>query len=275
MSYYLGQRARIRTEVRDVAGVLTNTTLALTLTRPDGTTVVPGVTNDSTGVYHADVLLDQAGDWLRVWSGTGAVEVADADQFRVVATTLRIIGLAEAKEHRNITATADDRELLDFIGAAQKMIEGKVGPVVPFPVVDEVHYPATDLLVLKNSPVVEVTAVQEYSGGTGLGVLPAGQYRLDQQAGMLRRLTASGSAGWWQGSEVRVSYTPGRRPIPDNLRLAAKELVGHLWKRSQALRGGGRAGQATPEETVAGMGYAMPNAVLEMIADDLRLPGLA
>lgn len=58
----------------EAAGVPTDpTTLALTITAPDGTVAIPTPDHDGPGAYHYDLLLDQEGDWLIDWAGTGAV----------------------------------------------------------------------------------------------------------------------------------------------------------------------------------------------------------
>ncbi|MEE3918194.1 hypothetical protein V2I01_04855 [Micromonospora sp. BRA006-A] len=78
MSYLLGQRDTLRLEVRDEQGNLSNADVALTLTKPDGTTASPAVDNPLFGVYTAQVTYDQAGDWLRVWQVSGAVVAVDS-----------------------------------------------------------------------------------------------------------------------------------------------------------------------------------------------------
>jgi len=61
---------------RTLAGALSNTTAVCTVKAPDGTISTPGVTNDSIGVYHADVTLDQVGTWYVEWQGSGTVIAA-------------------------------------------------------------------------------------------------------------------------------------------------------------------------------------------------------
>ncbi len=54
-------------------GVLTDTTVTLTITAPDGTVTTPTPTHDGTGLYSYVLLLDQVGAWRIEWDGTGAV----------------------------------------------------------------------------------------------------------------------------------------------------------------------------------------------------------
>lgn len=265
-SWYVGQRVNVSTQVKDQAGLLADATMNLVVYRPDGTTAYSGApaNHPSTGNYNHDVTLDAAGDWWWQFTASGAVEAVDVGQAHVVAAGPLIISLQDAREHRNVTSTADDRELTEFVRAAQVMLENKVGPVVPRTVAAERHEGCgRQQIALYLRPVLQVVTVTESSyGGTPVTVAPS-SYVLDGEAGILTRL------GGWHGTDVYVTYTPGRRPIPDHMRLAAKELVGHMWNKSQTIRGGLR-GQASAEQTAAAMGYAVPNAVLEMIAEDIQ-----
>ena len=61
---------------RDLAGVLANTSAVCTVKNPLGVASTPVVTNESTGVYSALILLDAAGRWAIEWQGTGTLIVA-------------------------------------------------------------------------------------------------------------------------------------------------------------------------------------------------------
>ena len=254
MTYFLGQRATLNTVIRNEAGDPTDATVTLTMTAPDGTVTTPTVSHDGTGLYSAQVTFNQTGDWLRVWSATGAVVATDADQVHVIATDLRIVGLAECKEHGNITTTANDRELLDFIGTAQQMIESEVGLTVPQTITETIYANAPTLLLSK-TPVLSVQTVTEY----GATVDPA-LYVLDANAGTIARTDCRG----WSAtatSPVTWVYRAGRSPIPEAIRWAGKELTIHLWRSTQAQRGGRGRGDNT--DSVAGFG--MPNRVREAL----------
>jgi hypothetical protein len=64
-----------------------------------------------------------------------------------------------------------------------------------------------------------------------------------------------------------VTYVAGRAPgtVPEDLQLAVKEMVRHLW-RSQ--RGGGIRPGSAADPNAAAPGYLIPNAVAELIAPD-------
>lgn len=74
--YIVTTQIRTTATFRTLLGALSNTTAVCSVKAPDGTVSTPSVTNDSTGVYHADVTLDQAGTWYVEWQGSGTVIAA-------------------------------------------------------------------------------------------------------------------------------------------------------------------------------------------------------
>lgn len=77
MSYDLGDIARTSVTVRSDFGALADATVSQTTHKPDGTDVAGTVAHDGTGLYHADVVLDQVGTWRWKFVGTGAVEITE------------------------------------------------------------------------------------------------------------------------------------------------------------------------------------------------------
>lgn len=264
MTYVLGQRARLQTTVQDTAGVATDATVVLTMTAPDGTVTAPAVSHGATGVYYADVTFDQAGDWLRVWSTSGTVVSVDSDQVHVIASALRIVGLAEVKEHGNITSTANDRELLDFIGTSQQMIESLVGITVP-QTFSETVYSTAGTIWLDHAPILSVTSVTEFGN-----VVDPSLYVVDAEAGSIVR---TDRRSWYAEptNALTTVYRAGRAPIPEGIRWGAKELTIGLWRSTQAQRGG----RARGEEAAAPTGYALPNRVREALEPFLLVPAVA
>ena len=87
-------------------------------------------------------------------------------------------------------------------------------------------------------PNVTVTSITE--NGT---VLTAADYHLDEDTGIIRRLTSGGRPkGWSHNGEIHnieVVYnggydidTPGEEP-PENLRMACAQIVGEIFRQSQ------------------------------------------
>lgn len=264
MTYFAGQLVRLTTSI---VGVGTAPAMSLTITAPDATVTTPSagsaVPNGTGWTWTADVAAGQLGDFLYVWAASGSYAGVDSGQFHVIAPSLRIVGLAEVKEHGNITSTASDRELLDFIGTSQQLIEQLVGATVPQTVTETV-YCAGVYLELRSAPVLSVTSVTEY----GLTVDP-GLYVVDTQAGTVRR---TDGRRWYgaSGTPVTYVYRAGRTPIPEGIRWAAKELTIALWRSTQAQRGGRGRGDGPDTPT----GYALPNRVVEALAPFLLAPSV-
>lgn len=78
-----GEFTDVNDEPADPAGV------SMAFRDPSGnaTTYVFGtdaeVVKDSTGNYHVDLSIDEAGDWFYSWIGSGAGQGAEAGQFSV------------------------------------------------------------------------------------------------------------------------------------------------------------------------------------------------
>jgi hypothetical protein len=264
VTYVQGQRATLRTTITDESGQLSDATVVLTVTAPDGTASTPTVTRESLGVYSAAVTFTQAGDWLRVWTTSGAIVSSDVDQIHVIAPALRLVGLAEVKEHGNITSTASDRELLDFIGTAQQMIELEVGPTVPQTFTETV-YACGNAVILGRHPVLSVTSITEYGA-----VVDPSLYAADLSRGIITRLDGR---HWYADATYPLTYTyrAGRSPIPEALRWAGKELTIHLWRSTQAQRGG--RGRGDDPGTAAPFG--LPNRVADALVPFLRAATVA
>lgn len=80
--YDLDSLASSRAEFK-VGGVLTNSTVTVTVTSPTGVATNPSATNESTGVYRVDVLGNEVGLWTVLWDGDGAVNANDTTHFLV------------------------------------------------------------------------------------------------------------------------------------------------------------------------------------------------
>lgn len=266
MSYFVGQLVTVSTEVRTAAGVLTDATVILNVTSPDGvTTTYAPPDHPGTGLYSKGITATQAGDWFYQFTSSGTVIATDAGQFHVRVAAPMIVGLTEVKKHANITTNVDDEELMDFIGTAQNIIEHLVGPVVGQQFVEQ-HTARGNRIVLLRRPVRSITSVVERNGSSVMATLTPSEYVVDTDTGMLERTSASGVAWRYLGDNVVVTYVAGRSPVPDAIRTAAKDLATHLYRRSQVLRGARRPGAPADEQTQTIMGYSVPRAVVETLA---------
>ena len=258
-----GQTYEATCAVRNAAGVLANaTTVTLTVTAPDGTVTTPSVVNPPLvdGKYLCDVVLDQAGLWKFAWlttaPGTSTVDYVNARDF------ISIISLAEAKAHLDMTATADDDELRNFLQAATELVESKVGPCVRRTVTERVTE-GTCELVLRCHPVISVTSVTSvWPGGPSW---TTADLLVDGDAGIVCQKSM-----WpfWYGPWDVVEVV-GRAVIPERFLHAAKEQLRHLW---ETQRGSSQAPPLAGEETFTtaqGWSFSVPRRVLELLAADM------
>lgn len=120
----VGDRVNLQHLVYNAAGALTNATVVLTVTAPDGTTSTPSVTNASTGTYTAGFTLTAAGAWLWVWTVSGTV--IDVDQGSVLAASpgpITYASLPELKAYIGVTTTTTDVQIQDSLETASRWID--------------------------------------------------------------------------------------------------------------------------------------------------------
>jgi hypothetical protein len=128
--YNVGDLVTITTTLTDLTGTPTNSTMALVVTKPDGTTTGPTITNPGTGLYAANVTADQAGTWLYTWTASVVLVKIDEGQFTVGSPApLLYATSAELKARLNITDTARDAEIRDALEAASRDVEQDTGRV--------------------------------------------------------------------------------------------------------------------------------------------------
>ena len=84
---YVGTVIRIQATFKDVDGIARDpATVTLKVRKPSGTVVtVTGIQHPQpgSGVYFADVMMDEAGVWRAEWSSTGNPTVVDSIDFAV------------------------------------------------------------------------------------------------------------------------------------------------------------------------------------------------
>jgi uncharacterized phiE125 gp8 family phage protein len=176
--------------------------------------------------------------------------------------------LTDLRAHTNKVSTADDDELQDVLDAAIDVVTGIAGPIDSPASVTETHYSvSSDVLVLKRMPVAALTAVSSRSGSGATSLLLA-DYEVDGDTGLVR----STVGGWFRGTYT-VTYTSGRDDLPAAIRLAVLVIAEHLW---ETQRGAAPVGPLSGDDTFAtpGLGYAIPNRALELLAP-YRRPAVA
>jgi hypothetical protein len=266
--YDLGDTVRLVGLCRNAAGDLADAaTKTLTLTLPDGTTTAPSVPAPSpTGTYTVDYTTVQAGRHLVRWTWT-TPDAAYTDAFDVrEATPPLIVSLADAKAHLNITVATHDEELRGFIESATSVVEFFAGPVVRR-TVSEVHG-GGPLLALSKTPAISLTSVAALlDGGASYTVA---DLDLDGSTGIVRRKNGSTFTG-----PLRISYVVGRAIVPAPITHAARELIKHFWRTQLGSQFTSRASSRDADdysEPIPGLGYSIPNRVIELLQPFRRAP---
>jgi hypothetical protein len=165
----------------------------------------------------------------------------------------------------NVTVTTYDVELQSFIDSAEATLGNLVGPLTATSYTDRVR-PANGRLRTRVAPVVSLTSVTSAEGM----VLTLSDLHLDQRAGVV---TTNIVGVGFISPYYDVVYSAGRATCPEDIRLAVKELVRHLWdsQRGPTRRPGSESSQSsTLSLRMPGAGYLLPFRVQELIAPHMQ-----
>lgn len=264
MSWDLGDVIPLSVRITDATGVLADAgSVSVTITLPDGTVVVQGpIASTSTGVYDYDFPSTLAGRHNVRWVATGINAAAFTDAFDVQPVDGgSFISLADARHHLKKSSSTDDEQLRPVVDTACSLIRERMGEVAPVTVVAD-RRPHRGVVVLPTRPVIAITSVMRLPG---LAVVPAADaaagvagWTLESAEGVLSVTGVSGS--------LRITYRAGRSPLPPTFRLAALELVAHLWRGSQHNQAGGRPALGDTDLLAASVRpFAMPYRVMELL----------
>jgi hypothetical protein len=130
--YQLGDGVNLEHQVRDRDEALTAATVAITVTRPDGTSfTAPAISTPSTGIYRAATFVpDAVGAWAYAWSVSDTVTDVAPGGFYVQAAALRdhYCTVAELREHFGDTNNLLDADVLEgAIAATSRAIDEHCG----------------------------------------------------------------------------------------------------------------------------------------------------
>lgn len=205
-------------------------------------------------------------------------------------SALDIITIAELKTHLGAISSATDAELAFFATSASTKIDELAGPVIQRTVtqIDDGSLGVwKSKISLRHKPVVSVTSLTE----TGT-VLDPSLYQVNFLTGILSRAPQAGYYGtpfppgtqnivtvYVAGRTAFLAGSPELAAAVPTLRLATLELAAHWWRNSKLAKGNanrpGTVGNDSSEYAMAGLGYAVPNRVIEMIGNNARIPGVA
>jgi hypothetical protein len=285
--WYQGAAVPLTWTSTDTTGTpFEGTTVTLTVTLPDQSTVTPAITHEGSGVYSAQYVTTQAGHHVILWTAT-ATGYADAwaDSFEVQqAADPTIVSLAEAKDILGLSGTTSQDTLLQgFNAAATEIAEHFCGAVVTRQYTDEVRASGR-ALILPHAPVrtdlgTVIDSAYQRNGATSNGLVSITplltygfMYDLDQlltdpETGIVRH--AAGFPFFYTSdylAQYEVVYWAGRAVIPAAVYQGARIILEHLY---QVKRGGTSAQEIAAGESttvVPGFGYAVPNRALELFA---------
>ena len=172
---------------------------------------------------------------------------------------MALLTLADAKAELNIDVadTDDDAEITAYLGAVTDMIERFIGPVENRSVTETVR--GGRAAILSRPPIF---SIQSIAGAMSGAVVATADVWFNPSSGVIR---PKGSA---MPDPIVVTYTAGRNvsgaSIPLGIQIAARTAISHLWRFQRGSAGAGSDyDDATP---VPGMGYAMPNRALQLLA---------
>lgn len=183
---------------------------------------------------------------------------------------MSLVPLPDVKSHLNITSPADDTELQAMLDAAESAICRRLGGTGTLAATSVTQRAPgrTPALVLNYLPVVSLTSVT----GVYSGALTPGDLDFDATDGLVYWLPQS-SPVTFVDPYYTVVYQTGYAnlaALPDDLVLAVKEQVDHLWT---SQRGSGQSRPGTrPTEPIqfASQVGALPPRVQELINPYLR-----
>jgi hypothetical protein len=172
---------------------------------------------------------------------------------------MSVVLLAEVKTHLNVTVTTSDTELQTFIDSAEATLTNRVGPLAPTSATARLCG-GVSALALPITPVVSLTSVTPADGGAALTLT---DLHLETGSGLVTyNANRAFTARYYD-----VVYSAGRSTCPEDLKMAVKELVRHLWA---SQRGTGVRPGSPQSEPVAGAGYLLPYRVQELLAPHLQ-----
>ncbi len=188
-TYVLGQPVPLTFQTYDTDGALVApTTAALTVTRPDGTSVTPTLDNPATGVYQLDYVPAAAGRHVAAFVSTGPGAGAAVDVFDVVSPTGAIVTPQDVLTYLSSTGStkfplSDIERALD----AERSAQASVCRVDDYtPALREALYRRVARNIAARS--VPVASFSAFEGGGTVTRVPARDAEVARLEGPYRRL---------------------------------------------------------------------------------------
>lgn len=263
----LGAPCPLAFTVTDSSGTPANAvTVTLTITLPDGTTVIPVVTTPPavTGQYVYAYTTTQAGRHTVYWQ---AVSPDDAytDVFDVrPAADPSILSLADAKSQLNIDPgdTSQDNDLRMWLAAITRSIERYMNTKYARRDVTqtEENYDGRALR-LWEVPVISLNSLARWDGTHTWTITSDNttDVRTDLETGIVYLVHGPHLRG-----VITAQFTAGMLIIPENIVVASSEFLQYVW---EARRGPGSVGAGVigPDEAMDyRQGALMPRKIRDL-----------
>lgn len=204
-----------------------------------------------------------------------------------MASDIDWLTLAEAKAALNIRAenVSQDTEVQSYITAVSERLDDLVGPAVKRDVSGELHDGSVGIIWPNLTPVAEMTSVSEYSSGIeqvltedtlttfgqyGYQFIPAGHNT------QVRRTSSGSDSSFATGRRnVVLAYVAGRfestETVSPKFKQAAAKMLAVMWTGDQGA-GTVTFGAPLDQEPTMIIGFAVPNAVQDLLANEIRPP---
>jgi hypothetical protein len=249
--YDLGDGIPLRHLVYNGDGALTDATVSLTITKPDGSTATPTVTRTSLGQYDAATYVpDQVGTYAYSWNVVGGVTDVSYGTFAVADPgPPSYVALASVKSALG-KLTADDRDdlIVQAISAASRFIERRTGrrfyadrtaTARTFPIVGQSMYSAGEQVLL----VDDIASLQDLAVSTGSSgnwsAVQMWDSGPDNAIVYGRPITEIRALSGWLARTGRVQVTArwGWPNVPDEITQATQLLASRLYRRKDSPEG--------------------------------------
>lgn len=215
-----------------------------------------------------------------------------------MANAIDVVTLAEARDAVNLAAgdTSQDTELAVYVTAISVALEAVVGSIVQRTITGELHdgTPTSRryarAIEPRETPVASITSFTEYNNTTAQVLAQetnttktANDFLLDsdgRHSVYLRRRSNGGDAAYPVGRQnLTVTYVTGRfatTAVVDSLfKIGAALMLQNLWRHQEGLITFATITEPGPRVEGRPPGFAVPYAVLELLADEKITPGLA
>lgn len=259
----VGDLVTLTATVKDVTGTLAAATMAIAVTKPDGSAASPSApATSSTGIYTSAVAIDTAGVWTYVWTASGTQVAVESDQFEVRAQAVYVVSLEELKKQLNKTDSADDAELRTYLAASTRYVEKEIGGPVSVQTFTERQFIIGQTVIPRRRPLVSVTSITPDFTSTALA---STSYTADTDVNQIFFYYLV-YTGWHT-----LVYRAGRASPTENIRLAGMIVAQHLWDTQN-----GFAGRRNADDFVqSGLGFAVPRRAAELLGAGDAIGGIS